>query len=187
MSTIEPKAWREIRLLQDVGSTGTIEAHATPLEGTTPSAWGAVVATSVDNYDATGSLTSVAPTPQSSLYVAFKLTRGDTTHSPTFIGYQVRSIPAPRRSQLIQVPLMCFDWETDRQGQKYGSTGGGWARYELLKALESSSATVSWRDYTTGESAEAYMEQVSFTRTTPPSRQTTGAGGVMQVTLRLVG
>jgi hypothetical protein len=99
----------------------------------------------------------------------------------------LKSVPAPKRSELVEVPLLCFDRETDRQGVRFGSVGGAWLRFQALKVLEASSATVQWRDYTSGESAEAFIEQVAFDRVTPPSRQNPNDGGIVSVTLRLVG
>ena len=87
---------------------------------------------------------------------------------------------------MIQVPLLCFDRESDSKNVWYGDKGNAWTRFQLLKDLERSAATVQWQDFTTGEVAEAYIEQVSFTRTTPPTRQCTGVGGVVQVLMRLI-
>jgi hypothetical protein len=186
MSTIENKAWREIRILQDSATTGTITAYADLAGSALPDTWGSVVATSTGVYDIAGSLATVAPGPEPSLYVAFKLVRGDTTHSPSFVGYQVRSIPSPNRTELVQVPLMCFDRETDRGGTRYGKDGGAWARYKLLKLMEGQAGIVAWRDYQTGENVNAVIEQVGFTRLSPPTHGFSGSGGIIMATLRLV-
>jgi hypothetical protein len=87
---------------------------------------------------------------------------------------------------MVQVPLLMFDRETDRQGARYGTEGGAWLRWSALKSLESSASTVTWEDHTTGERAEAYVERVTLNRTSPPSKGFTGAGGIAQVLLRLV-
>jgi hypothetical protein len=187
-STVEPKAWRDIRIITEEDSVGMVAAYATTIETGAPSTWNTIVQTSTGIYDTAGSLVATAGIPVTSLYVAFNIVRSaDTATTPVFIGWQVRAIPAPRRSQLIQIPLMCFDKETDKQGVRFGTEGGSWQRYSLLKTLELNASTVSWHDYTTGESAEGYIEQVTFHRTNPPSRQTTGVGGIVTVTLRLVG
>jgi hypothetical protein len=81
---------------------------------------------------------------------------------------------------------LCYDFEVDRQGVRYGSKNGAFARFKLLKALEQATALVSFRDFTTGEQAQAYVERVSYSRTTPPTRQVSGNGGIVTVLLRLV-
>jgi len=47
---------------------------------------------------------------------------------------------------------------------------------------------LNWQDLTTatGESRQVTIEQVSFTRLTPPDRRFSGFGGVISVTLRTV-
>lgn len=187
LGTVEPKAWRDVRLrgVPDMG--GTVTARASLYAAPSPSTWDAIISSSGNTPDATGKLVSTFPTPQSDLYLAFNLTTTDYTVSPVFAGYQVRAIPAPRRSELIQIPLLNYDFTVDRMGTRYGHGGLSWEVYQLIKSLEASAATVQWRDFTTGERAEAYIEQVKFTRTTPPSRNVSGSGGVLTLTLRLVG
>ena len=101
-------------------------------------------------------------------------------------GYQMRSVPAPRRSQLLSVPVMLYDYEVARDGVRYGQKNGAYARFQILKLLEKNASTVMWRDFTTGEVAEAFIERVSYRRTTPPTRQLSGNGGICTVVLRLV-
>ena len=137
--------------------------------------------------DAYGSLNSVSPSPEPALFVAVRLVApsGQAT-SPAVVGYQVRAVPAPKRSRLIQATIMLFDFETDRKGLRHGQVGGAFLRLKALEDLESSAGVVLWRDFTTGEVAEAYIERVSLQRTTPPTRANGNAGGVGQVVLRLI-
>lgn len=186
MGTVEAKAWRSVRLLTNEQSAGTIVAHAATADISAPSGWTSVVTISTDTMDISGSLNSVISVPASSLYLAFKLTRGSSTTTPVFSGYQLQSIPAPKRTELVSVPLMLFDFEVDRQGVRYGQANGARSRYQLLKLMEGSSSTVTWRDYGTGETAEAYIERVTYNRTNPPTRQVAGNGGICTVLLRLV-
>jgi hypothetical protein len=186
LGTVETKAWRALRVLGDSQYTGSVEARASASEYTTPSTWTAACTATQVEPDATGSLTPVAAGPLPSIYLSFRLVRASATVSPRFIGYQLKAVPAPRRSELLQVPLLMFDWEMDAKGARYGHDGNAWERFQYLKTLESSSATVNWRDFTTGESAEAYIEQITFTKTTPPTRKVSGHGGIATVLLRLV-
>lgn len=186
LGTVESKAWRNVRILSDESSAGTITAYASTSTAAAPSGWNSVVSISTGTFDLFGSLNATASTPVSAVYLALKLTRGSTTTTPVLTGYQVQAIPAPKRTELIQVPLMLFDYEVDRQGVKYGMPGSARSRWIVLKQMESASNTVQWRDFTTGESSEVFIEQVSMSRTNPPTRQSSSSGGIATVTLRLV-
>lgn len=187
LGTVESKAWRSLRVLGDGTAEGYVTAHASTVGLGTPSTWDAVISNSESEPDQTGALNAAAPSPSSSMYLAFRLVRSATTTStPVFIGYQLKAVPAPIRAELVQIPVMCFDRESDRKGSWYGDDGKAWERFRAVKELEASSSTVQWLDYTTGEAAEAYIEQVALSRTTPPTRHAKGAGGIMTILLRLV-
>lgn len=186
LGTVEAKAWRDVRILSSQASDGTITAFAETSDSGAPSTWDSIVSISTGTTDQFGSLNVVAAAPVSAIYLAIRLQRGSTTTTPILTGYQVVAIPSPKRTELIQVPLMCFDYEVDRQGVKYGRTGGAFSRYQTLKQMEEASNTVQWRDFTTGETGEAFIEQVTYMRTNPPTRQQPGNGGIVMVTLRLV-
>lgn len=186
LGTVEPKAWRDMRVMMSQDYAGTVQGFANINGATAPSGWEQIISVSAANPDQYGGLGYAAPRAQQSLYAAFKITATDTAVSPVMVGYQLRAIPAPKRSELVQTTLLCMDFETDRTGVRYGSVGGAWARFSLVKDLEESAGTVQWLDYTTGERAEAYVERVVLVRTTPPSRGSKNGGGLLQVLLRLV-
>lgn len=187
LGTLEPKAWRDLRLLSDKDCPGTAEARANTNDTNGPANW-TVIATGSGvgaDTDVTGSLSSLSAAPKPELYVALKL-NSDASGSPVVTGYQVRAMPAPRRSRMVQISVMLFDFETDKTGARVGSQGAAWLRLKTLEALESSAGTVVYQDHTTGEYSEAYIERISFTRTTPPARANKNAGGVCQILMRLV-
>lgn len=187
LGTLEAKAWRDVRLMAKPGTTGTVEAYASTRDTSAPSTWNQIISVNGTTYDSYGSLKSVSAEPEPEIYVAVRLVSNDTNTAPAeTVGYQVRAVPAPKRSRLIQTSCMLFDFETDRKGLKHGQTGGAFVRLQALEDLETSAGTVIWRDFTSGEYAEAYIERVSFTRTTPPTRANQNVGGVVQVVLRLI-
>lgn len=188
LGTLEAKAWRDMRLTGEPDMTGTVTGFASLADASQPSNWTQTAQINGTNYDVQGSLGSVAPNRQGTLYVAFRLSTDDTDSTPIFTGYQVRAVPAPQRSELISVPVLLFDQETDRKGQRHGqpNSGRAWERWSQLKLLEERASTVVWKDHTTGERAEAYIERCSFSRVAPPSNAFSGAGGVATVLLRLV-
>ncbi len=189
LGTLEKKAWRDLRILAEGGVTGSISGYASITGQGSPSSWQEVVTANLDFPDNVGSLTPVSPFTSSDLFLAFQLKTNPTcTCSASMIGYQVRAVPSPRRNELIEVPVMLFDWEIDRTGSRYGSKGNSYARFRSLKALEQSGRMILWRDFTTGEVAEGYVERVSLNRVTPPTSgfQGSGAGGVCRVVIRIV-
>ena len=123
-------------------------------------------------------------------YVAFKfiLYRDGTTNSlgPIFKGYQAKATIATPRQRVIQFPVYCFDLETDRYNVVTGYEGRAMDRIQLLEDIEESGDVVTWQDLSTGESRQAVIEQVSFTRGTPPDKGFSGFGGIIQITIRTV-
>ena len=187
LGTLEPKAWRDIRLMVKPGSSGSAEAYASTRDTTAPSTWNRIIGVDGVRYDLFGSLQSVSASPESEIYVALHLKSDVACNCPArTVGYQVRAVPAPKRTRLVQAVVMLFDFETDRRGLRHGQLGGAYLRLKALEDLESSAGVVLWRDFTTGEVAEAYIERVSLQRTAPPSRTNGNAGGVGQVVLRLI-
>lgn len=188
LGTVENKAWRDMRVLASPGVDGVVTGFAATDDAGSPSDWTEIISTTSALPDQVGKLTAVSAVPATNLYAAFRLqANSGRTVSASMIGYQIRAVPAPRRTELIQVPVMMFDREKDRQGSAYGGPGVSWQRFQALKQMEAAGATVQWRDFTTGETAEVFVERVSLTRLMAPSLgQRTNAGGVVTVLLRVV-
>lgn len=189
LGTMERKAWRDLRVIGVNGLLGSIAAHASVTGSGAPSTWDKVIEATSSNTDVEGKLNYAAPNPAPDMHLAFNLKSNLACGcSARMIGYQLRAVPSPRRNELIQIPVLMFDWETDRQGVKYGAQGNAWTKFQLLKQMEAAGATVVFRDYTTGESVEVYVEEVTYVRNTPPSNgmTRTGSGGVATVLLRTV-
>jgi len=123
-------------------------------------------------------------------YVAFKfvLYRDGTTSSagPTFKGYQAKATIATPRQRIMQFPVYCYDIETDRFNTMTGYEGRAFDKIQLLEDIEETGDVITWQDLTTGESRQAVIEQISFTRMTPPDKRFGGFGGVINITIRTV-
>jgi hypothetical protein len=123
-------------------------------------------------------------------YVAYKfiLTRDgtDTTKGPTFKGYQAKATIATPRQRVMKFPVYCFDVETDRYNVQVGYEGRAMARILALEDIEESGDVLNWQDITSGESRQVVIEQVSFTRMTPPDKRFDGFGGIVEITIRTV-
>jgi hypothetical protein len=99
----------------------------------------------------------------------------------------LRAMPSPRRNELIQIPVRMFDFEKDRQGSSYGRPNGAFNRFSALKQMENIGNTVVFKDHTTGEQLEVYVEQVTWKKTLAPSRgDRKNIGGIVTLLLRSV-
>jgi hypothetical protein len=123
-------------------------------------------------------------------YVAYKfiLYRDGTTSSlgPVFKGYQAKATIATPRQRVIQFPIYCYDLETDRYNSMIGYEGKAFEKILALEGIEEQGDVLTWQDLTTGESRQAVIEQISFSRMTPPDKRFSGFGGVINVTIRTV-
>ena len=129
--------------------------------------------------------------PQSAQeYVAYKFTfnrdSSTTSTGPIFKGYQAKATIATPRQRNLKFPVYCFDVETDRYNVISGYEGSSLQRLQLLENIEENGDVVTWQDLTTGETRQVIIEQISFTRMTPPDRRFDGFGGVIDITIRTV-
>jgi hypothetical protein len=123
-------------------------------------------------------------------YVAYKflLNRDatDTTKGPIFKGYQAKATIATPRQRVMQFYVYNFDTETDRYNAEFGYSGRAFERQLLLEEIEESGDIVTYQDLTTGESRQVQIESVQLINTTPPDKEQSGFGGVLQITIRTV-
>jgi hypothetical protein len=110
----------------------------------------------------------------------------DATKGPIMKGYQAKATIATPRQRVMRFPVYCYDVETDRYNVQAGYEGRAFDRIAQLESVEENGDVVTWQDLTTGESRQAVIEQISFTRLTPPDRGFTGYGGVIDITIRTV-
>jgi hypothetical protein len=123
-------------------------------------------------------------------YVAYKFVLNrdtdDATKGPVFKGYQAKATIATPRQRVMKFPVYCFDVETDRYNVQIGYEGRAMARILALEDIEESGDVLNWQDITSGESRQVVIEQVSFTRMTPPDKRFDGFGGIVEITIRTV-
>jgi len=127
--------------------------------------------------------------PQRSMGFKFTLTRApDPTKGPIVHSYSVKSLPAVKPQRLIQLPLMCYDRETWRTGQEWGSDGFSRDRLAALQAIEDSGDLVLWQDFSSAEPTgrQVRIDKVTFQQISPPPapRSEVGYGGVVVLVLR---
>jgi hypothetical protein len=146
----------------------------------------------VISYDATVGAPEVTTSSPSAAqeYLAYKFIMyrdaTDASKGPQFKGYQAKATIATPRQRVMQFPVYCYDIETDRYNVLLGYEGRAFDKIRLLEDIEGNGDVVTWQDLTTGESRQAVIEQVTFTRLTPPDKRFDGFGGVLQITIRTV-
>ncbi len=181
-NTLEPKNYKRLVARGDF-SKGSMTLETVDADGT--------------EYDHISYDSSVPPVevstnqPQDAQeYVAYKFIffRDGTTASlgPIMKGYQAKATIATPRQRVMRFPVYCYDVETDRYNVQVGYEGRAFDRISQLESIEENGDVVTWQDLTTGESRQCVIEQISFTRLTPPDRGFTGYGGVIDITIRTV-
>jgi len=110
----------------------------------------------------------------------------DPSLGPIMKGYQAKATIATPRQRVMRFPVYCYDVETDRYNVQVGYEGRAFTRIGQLESIEENGDVVTWQDLTTGESRQCIIEQISFTRLTPPDRGFTGYGGIIEITIRTV-
>jgi len=181
-NTLEPKNFKRLVARGDF-SKGSMTLETVTADGT--------------EYDVVSYDSSVPPievttsNPQEAQeYLAYKfiLYRDgtDATKGPIMKGYQAKATIATPRQRVMRFPVYCYDVETDRYNVQSGYEGRAFDRIGQLEAVEQNGDVLTWQDLTTGESRQVVIEQISFTRLTPPDRGFTGYGGVIDITIRTV-
>jgi hypothetical protein len=146
----------------------------------------------VVTYDATVGPVEVTTTQPTGAqeYLAYKFIfyRDATTNSlgPVFKGYQVKATIATPRQRVIKFPVFCYDVETDKYNVMVGYDGRAKDRIAELETIEQNGDIVTWQDLQTGESRQVVIEQVTFSRLTPPDRGFSGYGGILDIIIRTV-
>ena len=183
-ATIEKKYFKLIKPRFDTPMFGTCVISTKEVDGDVNSIITIAGSTPALNTDLATNISQ----PQEEL--AFRFTFGrsstDTTKGPVFDGYQVKSLPAVNRARQLTIPLVNYDFETDRYGIQNGYEGRAFIRLQELEDLEAAGDTIVVQDFTTGEQIVGLIEQLSFERTTPADRRYTGFGGVIYVSIRTV-
>jgi hypothetical protein len=180
--TLEPKNFKFVRA-RGVYTYGAMDIQTVEENGS--------INNVISYNSAVGTPEAATTNPEASqefLSYKFTLSRSasDTSKGPVFKGFQAKALPATKRQRLIQFPVWCFDVEKDRYNVTTGYEGRAWERIQILEAIEAEGDIVNVQDFTTGERVQAIIEQIQFSRKTPPSGKFSGFGGLLTVTVRTV-
>ena len=184
--TMENKAWKRIRIrTSDDLAGGDIEVYKIgPTSDTVITTLYEGNSTTAD-IDLGDAYTTAGPDASFKL----TLTRNSTsaTTGPVVVGMAVKALPTPTRARVLQIPLFCYDKETDKTGNIIGYEGYSRERLNALETIEANGQTVILQDFNQGgEPTEVIIDQVTFTRSTPANRNYTGFGGIITLIARTV-
>lgn len=181
-NTLEPKNFKRL-VARCTVDDGTLTLATIDSEGNTYN-----VITYGDGTPAVEVATNEPTGPQEYLSYKFTLNRDSTTPytGPTLNGYQAKATIATKRQRVIRFPVFCFDTETDKYNNQVGYEGRAMERISALEQIESNGDIVTWQDLSSGEQRQCVIEQITFTRMTPPDRSFSGYGGIVNITIRTV-
>jgi len=184
--TLEPKNFKRLIARGSFTSGETILSSVATNAGGTETEYDHIgYSVNVEPVEVT---TSQPATAEEFLAYKFTFSRDatDTTLGPTFKGYQAKATIATPRVRVIKFPVYCFDIETDRYNTIVGYEGRAFDRIKLLEEIEKTGDVITFQDLTTSESLQAVIEEISFTRMTPPDRRFDGFGGIIEIMIRTV-
>ena len=178
-NTLENKSFRFLNVRRYGDLKGTVNVKTVQAHGTEADLY------TFPESSANVEIQVVPSAPVESLGLKFTLTRssGDNTKGPVIRGWQFKALPAVPRKQLCRIPLLCFDQETDRFGQRTGSPGFGITRWQNLRNALIEGTPVVLQDFLAKETYTVLIEDLQLAQTSPP-RQQSGLGGVLVVTCR---
>ena len=182
-STVEKKHFKLIKPRIAVPISGTIALSTVKVDGSVSS-----IITLGANTDYNSDIATNLDTPLEEVAFKFDFTRDATNFDsgPELNGYQIKSLPAVKRARQLTIPLLNFDFETDRYNLLNGYQGRAWDRLTALENIEQLGDTVIIQDFTSSETVYGVIENLSFERNTPASKNYSGFGGIIYVSIRTV-
>lgn len=178
--TVEPKAFR---LLRCVTATNGGEVGLTVVA---PDGSEHRVVEFTDSFRTEENVPVQIPLRPVNQYVSIvvRMSPSATNATPVLSALSLKAAPAATKIRLFQFPISCFDIETDRHGNTYGTKGGAYLRLAALESLEETGRPVTVSDRRTGETFTGQIDSVDFSGSTPPSRGEDNFGGTVTVRVR---
>lgn len=170
-NTLEPKHFKYVYLRHpDI----SVSVTGIDLYGQNPNSGLTVLANNI-----TGPSTSGAASPffiqdigNAQEWFQFKI----VPHGNIFNGYQLRGLPGVSRQVIIELPLLCLDHETDRNGVLHGTDGYAYQRFSAVEALTASGNIVLLQDLNYNTSNLVVVDNYKFEQQSPELAKTSSAG-----------
>lgn len=182
--TLENKSWKKLRVRTPGDAMhGSIDVFKVNEGGADEAIFSVQEYSTTFDFDITAAYSDI--TADASFKFVLNRDTTDATTGSVINGIAVKALPTPTRARVMQIPIFCFDRETDKLGNIIGYEGYARDRLANLEQMESLGKTVIIQDFTAGGTpTEVIIEQVTFSRSTPSARNYSGFGGVISVTAR---
>lgn len=122
-------------------------------------------------------------------WVQLKLTlsrSSDTTKGGEVNGWQLKAMPGSVRQRIFTIPLLCFDFEKTRSGQRVGYEGRTLARLEAFEQVFARGDAVTFQDLKNAQSYLVVIDDYRFEQGAQPGANKSNYGGVLWVELRTI-
>ena len=180
--TLEDKHFKLVKMLVNQPVSGAIKLSTVLDDGTVND-----VITVAPDFDFTQDISTNLQSQMTDIGLRFTIyPKTDLSTATVFSGYQLKALPAVRRTRIISLPLINYDIEGDRYNMSIGYEGRASERLFALENLEAPGNVVTLQDFTSGESIQGVIESVQFIRMTPPERRFKGFGGMIYLTFRTI-
>lgn len=184
-STLEPKIFKFLTVRIPQTYFGTIAASVIDPTGTQTSAY--TVSEGSGQY-----ITDIGLAAPSSA-VEYLSVRLDFTRSvnnaalgPEVNGWQLKAVPGAVRQRIFTVPLLCFDRESDNNGQWDGYEGRTLDRLEAFEQLAQKGDAVVFQDLNLQRSWTVIIDDYEFRQMAQPAYNSNGYGGYLTVQMRTI-
>lgn len=178
-NTLEPKHFKYVYMRHQNITDGSIDIY-----GQNPNNQLVLIAPDVVGSSATSAQTpffiSDVGNAQEWFQFKFILHRGSnsSSYSPILNGYQLRALPGVSRQVLIEVPLLCFDHEIDRNGVYTGTDGFAYERIKAIESITASGNIVLFQDLNYNDSNLVIVDDYTFEQQSPELAKSASAGNM---------
>ena len=182
--TLEPKLYKYVRLRSNLLPSGSSAAIGVvdQTQAVVP-----VISYAAGQQPQEDALISAVDSDQESMAVRVELTSdGTAANLPVLYGWQLKALPGSLRQIQIQLPLLCYDYETDGRGTKDGYEFRADSRLSALEAIAKQSGTLQLQNLNTGTSELVLIDDMQYQGGSPPFPGCEGAGGIVTLLLRTV-
>ncbi|MDP9611536.1 hypothetical protein [Streptomyces demainii] len=184
-NTLEPKLFKFVSVKTPLSLSGTVGVSVIDPGGADTS----IVtisegsSTTIENVVLTTPMTAVE---WLQLKVTLGRSAGNTSKGGEVTGWQLKAMPGSVRQRVFTLPLLCFDIEKDRTGQKVGGEGRTLARLEAFEQLFARGDSVVFQDLQSDVSYLVVIDTYRFEQKAAPGNNRSNYGGVLWVELRTI-
>ena len=100
-------------------------------------------------------------------------------------GYQVRALPWAQRTPVFIYPLMCYDFERDRNNVLVGHEGWAFERLEQIEAIMNTGTPTVFQDLRNDRDYLVLIEDYQFEQVEAQERKS-ATGGILEVRMRVI-